>query len=84
MFAGTGLSVVVAFSDAPQAAKASKKWADSFQGKIIVLDEKSKKKDAPPPKAFKKPSTVTAPTPKKSGVADDTGLQRLADCVILK
>ena len=73
MFAGTGLSVVVAFSDTQQAAKASKRWADSFDGKIIVLDEKSKKKDAPSSKAFKKPSAVITPTPKKSAIADDTG-----------
>ena len=45
MFAGTGLSVVVAFGDSQQAAKASKKWEGSFDGRVIVLDEKSKKKE---------------------------------------
>jgi hypothetical protein len=72
MFEGTGLPVVVAFSDTQQASKASKKWNGSFSGRIIVLDEKRKRDAAPSSKAFKKP-TATAVVPKKSAVPEDAG-----------
>ena len=72
MFEGTGLPTVVAFCDAQQALKASKKWNGSFSGRIIVLDEKRKRDTAPSSKAFKK-ATATTIAPKKSAVPEDTG-----------
>jgi hypothetical protein len=45
MFKGTELeaSTVVAFPDQTLANKASKKWGDSYRGKMIVIDSKGKK-----------------------------------------
>ncbi len=71
MFEGTGLPIVVAFSDTQQALKASKKWTGSFSGRIIVLGEKRKREPASS-KAFKKP-TSTVVVPKKSAVPEDAG-----------
>mmetsp|Transcript_18854 Transcript_18854/g.36672 ORF Transcript_18854/g.36672 Transcript_18854/m.36672 type:complete len:297 (+) Transcript_18854:28-918(+) len=76
MFQGTELesTMVCAFSDQPLAAKAKKKWGDSFKGNVIVFDSKGKKAASKKSKGGggfgAKPDTTQQP--KTSAVPDGT------------